>query len=147
MSEKYLINSGEKQSLEAICAPYKLTILYFYPKDMTSVCTKQAEQFRDQFHWFQKKGIQVVGVSRDSLARHKNFIEKYDLPFQLIADCDESLCNRFNVISEKSMYGRKYLGIVRSTFLLDQNAIIINEWRSIKVSEHMQELKQYILGL
>jgi peroxiredoxin Q/BCP len=148
MSELYLLNDGQKKSLEELCQQAEFaTLLYFYPKDMTSACTKQAEMFRDQYNWFQKKGINIVGVSRDSLSRHNNFIDKYDLPFPLIADVDERLCNRFNVIAEKSMYGRKYLGIVRSTFFLDRDTSILEEWRSIKVSDHMRELKHYIVGV
>ena len=145
---EYLLSDGQKYTLETLCQDAETaTILYFYPKDMTSVCTNQAEGFRDEYHWFQKRGINIIGVSRDSLSRHKNFIDKYNLPFKLIADTDESLCQRFDVIAEKSMYGRKYLGIVRSTFILDKSAEILQSWRSVKVSNHLKELKQSVVGM
>lgn len=135
-------------TLDELCQAHDQgLILYFYPKDMTSGCTKQAEFFRDEQEWFVSKGFGVVGVSRDSLARHHKFIEKSGLNFPLISDPDETLCHQFSAIVEKSMYGRKYMGVDRSTFVLDKNAQIIKEWRGVKLAKHFDELKSFIEGL
>lgn len=119
-------------------------ILYFYPKDMTSGCTKQAEAFRDHIEWFNQQGVGIVGVSRDSLSRHKRFIEKHALNFPLVADTDEALCEAFSVITEKSMYGRKYMGIVRSTFWLSPSLEILHEWRGVKIPGHIEAIQNHI---
>ena len=132
-------------TLSALCQAYdKGLILYFYPKDMTSGCTKQAEFFRDEHEWFASLGYGIVGVSRDSMARHHKFIEKSGLNFPLISDASEALCRDFSVIVEKSMYGRKYMGVDRSTFVLNRDAEIIKEWRGVKLAKHFDELKSYI---
>lgn len=145
MKKNLLLSSGERMSLEGLCQDSELgTILYFYPKDMTSVCTTQAVQFRDALSWFKKRGINVVGVSRDSLVRHNKFIEKHELTFPLVADVEEILCQQFDVIKEKSMYGRKYLGIVRSTFLLDRDAKVIESWRGVSIKSHLKDVQSVI---
>ena len=97
----------------------KALVLYFYPKDDTPGCTNEASQFRDMYADFQKKGAQIAGVSRDSVASHQKFKEKYGIPFPLLSDTDSKLCDAFGVIVEKNMYGKKSLGIQRSTFLFD----------------------------
>jgi peroxiredoxin Q/BCP len=114
--------------------------LYFYPKDMTSGCTRESQDFRDLYGAFRKAGVEVVGVSRDSVKSHDKFIEKEKLPFPLLSDEDEKLCKMFDVIQEKSMYGRKYLGIERSTFLLDGAGVLQREWRKVKVPGHAEEV-------
>ena len=118
----------------------KNIVIYFYPKDNTPGCTKEGEDFRDQFEAFAFHNTLVVGVSRDSVKSHDKFICKYNFPFELIADEDETVCQLFDVIKEKNMYGRKYMGIERSTFLIDSNGTLINEWRKVKVKGHVEEV-------
>ncbi|MGH8219093.1 MAG: peroxiredoxin [Steroidobacteraceae bacterium] len=115
-------------------------VVYFYPKDMTSGCTLESQQFRDLHAAFRRAGIEIVGVSRDSLASHRKFREKERLPFALLADEDEKVCRLFDVIREKSLYGRKYLGIERSTFLVDREGVLRREWRKVKVQGHAEEV-------
>jgi len=115
-------------------------VLYFYPKDNTSGCTKQALGFAELHHKFIKANTHIVGVSRDNLKSHFNFKTKLCLPFELISDIDEAVCKLFDVIKTKQMYGRKYLGIERSTFLLDGKANLIKEWRKVKIPGHAEEV-------
>ncbi len=115
-------------------------VIYFYPKDMTGGCTKESQDFRDLYKAFRKAGVSVVGVSRDSVKSHDKFIDKETLPFPLLSDADEKLCKQFDVIQEKSLYGKKYLGIERSTFLLDGTGILRREWRKVKVPGHAEEV-------
>jgi peroxiredoxin Q/BCP len=115
-------------------------VIYFYPKDMTSGCTRESQDFRDLAPRFRKAGTQIIGVSRDSVASHDKFAAKESLPFALLADTDEKLCKLFDVIKEKSLYGRKYLGIERSTFLLDGKGCLRQEWRKVKVPGHAEEV-------
>ena len=115
-------------------------VIYFYPKDMTSGCTRESQDFRDLHPAFRKAGVRIVGVSRDSVASHEKFKAKEKLPFELLSDEDETLCKRFDVIKEKTLYGRKYLGIERSTFLLDATGVLRREWRKVKVPGHAEEV-------
>jgi len=115
-------------------------VIYFYPKDMTSGCTRESQDFRDLYSAFRKAGVDIVGVSRDSVKSHDKFTEKEKLPFPLLSDEDEKLCKLFDVIHEKSLYGRKYLGVERSTFLLDGTGILRREWRKVKVPGHAEEV-------
>ncbi len=119
-------------------APF--TVLYFYPKDHTSGCTREGHDFAALHQKFRKLGAQVFGVSRDSLASHEKFKAKHDFPFELVSDEDEALCKVFDTIHEKNMYGRKVLGIVRSTFLLDAKGKTLREWRKVKVDGHAEEV-------
>jgi len=114
----------------------KKLILYFYPKDSTSGCTKEGEAFRDLAAEFKKAKVTIVGVSPDSVASHEKFRAKYKFPFHLLADPDQVLCKLFDVIKEKSMYGKKYMGVERSTFLLDAKGVLRAEWRKVKVDGH-----------
>ncbi|MBS0432248.1 MAG: peroxiredoxin [Proteobacteria bacterium] len=116
----------------------KWTVLYFYPKDNTTGCTREAEDFRDLYPKFKRRGAQVVGVSRDSAKSHAGFAGKHALPFPLIADTDEKWCKAFDVIREKTLYGRKFMGVVRSTFLIDPGGKLAREWRGVKVPGHAQ---------
>ena len=118
----------------------KKLVIYFYPKDMTSGCTRESQDFRDLYPRFRRAGALVVGVSRDSLASHEKFAAKESLPFPLLADAEERLCTLFAVIKEKSLYGRKYLGVERSTFLLDGSGRLRQEWRKVKVPGHAEEV-------
>ena len=115
-------------------------VIYFYPKDSTPGCTKEGEDFRDLHKEFIKSNAQIYGVSRDSIASHQKFKAKYKFPFHLISDEDESLCKLFDVIKEKNMYGRKYMGIERSTFLINDKGRLLSEWRKVKVKGHAQEV-------
>jgi peroxiredoxin Q/BCP len=118
----------------------KKLVIYFYPKDMTSGCTRESQDFRDLQAAFRKAGAEIVGVSRDSVASHEKFTAKEKLPFPLLSDPDEQLCKLFDVIKEKSLYGKKYLGIERSTFLLDGKGVLRQEWRKVKVPGHAEEV-------
>ncbi|HYB64537.1 MAG TPA: peroxiredoxin [Steroidobacteraceae bacterium] len=113
-------------------------VIYFYPRDMTSGCTREAQDFRDLYGAFARAGVEVVGVSRDSVASHEKFAAKEALPFPLLADTDEKVCRLFDVIKPKSLYGRKYLGVERSTFLLDGSGRLRQEWRKVKVPGHAE---------
>jgi peroxiredoxin Q/BCP len=116
----------------------KKLIIYFYPRDMTSGCTKESQDFRDLAKAFAKAGAQIVGISRDSVASHEKFVAKEKLPFALLADSEEKVCKLFDVIKEKSLYGRKYLGVDRSTFLIDAEGRLQQEWRGVKVPGHAE---------
>ena len=111
-------------------------VLYFYPRDNTSGCTKEGEAFRDLAAEFRKAKTLVIGVSPDGVASHDRFKQKYRFPFELLADPEQQVCKLFDVIREKSMYGKKYLGVVRSTFLLDAQGVLRQEWRKVKVDGH-----------
>ena len=115
-------------------------VIYFYPRDMTSGCTRESQDFRDLTAAFRKAGTDVIGISRDNLASHKKFAAKESLPFPLLADTEEQVCKLFDVIKEKSLYGRKYLGVERSTFLLDGGGRVQQEWRKVKVPGHAEEV-------
>jgi peroxiredoxin Q/BCP len=115
-------------------------VLYFYPKDDTPGCTAEGIDFRDQHAKFKRREIRVFGVSRDSLASHEKFKAKYELPFELISDPNEALCKQFDVIKEKNMYGRKSLGVERSTFLIDAEGVLRREWRKVKVKGHVDDV-------
>lgn len=118
----------------------KKLVIYFYPRDNTTGCTKEGEAFRDLYPAFRKAGTVVVGISPDSLASHEKFKAKMSFPFELLADEDHSVCDLFGVFKEKSMYGRKYMGVERSTFLLDAGGVLKHEWRKVKVAGHAQEV-------
>ena len=115
-------------------------VIYFYPKDMTTGCTKESQDFRDQHAAFRKAKVRVIGISRDSIKSHDKFREKEQLPFGLLSDEDEKVCTLFDVIREKTLYGRKYMGVDRSTFLIDANGILQREWRGVKVPGHVEEV-------
>ena len=113
-------------------------VLYFYPKDNTTGCTREAGDFRDLYTKFKRRGATIVGVSRDSARSHSGFKEKLGLPFALVADTDETWCKAFDVIRQKKLYGREYLGVDRSTFLVDPEGRLVQEWRGVKVPGHAE---------
>jgi len=115
-------------------------VLYFYPKDDTPGCTKEACGFRDALPDFSASGAEVIGVSKDSVARHDKFKQKYELPFRLAADEDGKVCEAYGTWVEKSMYGRKYMGIDRATFLIDGTGTVRGVWRKVKVPGHVEEV-------
>ncbi len=122
-------------------------VIYFYPKDSTPGCTSEGQDFRDLHAKFRRQDAIVLGVSRDSIASHEKFRDKQKFPFDLISDPDESLCRKFNVIQEKTLYGRKFMGIERSTFLIDAAGKLRNEWRKVKVKGHAAEVLEAVKGL
>ncbi len=125
----------------------KKLILYFYPKDMTPGCTTEAMQFRDLFAEFDAAGAVIFGVSRDNLASHDKFRTNLELPFDLIADTEEKLCHMFGVVKNKIMYGKKVKGIERSTFLVDADGVLRQEWRGVKVAGHVEEVLENVRKL
>ncbi len=116
----------------------KTVILYFYPKDDTSGCTKEACGFRDSLPDFSRSKATVVGVSKDSVERHDKFKAKHDLPFTLVSDTDGKICEKYGTWIEKSLYGRKYMGIDRATFLIDKSGVVRKVWRKVKVPGHVE---------
>ena len=122
-------------------------VLYFYPKDSTPGCTREGQDFRDNMAKFSRAGAVVLGVSRDSLASHERFKEKQSFNFELLADTEETLCRLFAVIKEKNMYGKKVMGIERSTFLIDAKGILRQEWRKVKVDGHVQAVLAAVKAL
>jgi len=117
----------------------KPVVLYFYPRDDTPGCTQEGQDFRDHFSEFQVLGATIVGISRDSVKKHEAFKSQYNFPFDLLSDSKEELCNYFNVMKAKMMFGKPARGIDRSTFLFDKNGELKHEWRSIKIIDHHVE--------
>jgi len=115
-------------------------VLYFYPKDATPGCTTEGQDFRDRIESFKRLNTEILGVSRDSLASHEKFREKHGFPFDLISDPDEALCRAFDVIREKNLYGKKSMGVERSTFLIDAEGVLRREWRKVRVKGHADEV-------
>ena len=122
----------------------KNLIIYFYPKDSTPGCTNESIDFKDNYDVFQKLNTEIFGISRDSLKSHEKFKAKYSFPFELLSDPDEIACDLFDVIKMKNMYGKKVRGIERSTFLINTEGKLINEWRGVKVNGHIQELIKFL---
>jgi len=113
-------------------------VIYFYPKDLTQGCSLEAQSFRDLYPKFRRKDCEIVGVSRDDVASHDKFRRKFNLPFPLVADTDETWCNAFGVIGEKVLYGKRHIGVIRSTFLVGADGLIAAEWRGVRVPGHAQ---------
>ncbi len=122
----------------------KFLIVYFYPKDDTPGCTKEAIEFSSFKKKFDIINVNLIGVSKDNFQKHKKFIEKHSINFPLASDIDGSICNTFGVWIEKSMYGKKYMGIERSTFLFDKNLCLLNSWRNVKVKGHVEDVYAFL---
>ncbi len=122
-------------------------VLYFYPKDATPGCTREGQDFRDLKDQFNAANTVILGVSRDSVRSHERFKEKHAFGFELIADPDEALCRAFDVIKEKNMYGRKVMGVERSTFLIDANGVLRQEWRKVRVPGHAEAVLESVQAL
>lgn len=122
----------------------KNIVLYFYPKDMTPGCTTQACDFRDQHESFANLNAVIIGVSTDPMSRHEKFINKYDLPFLLLADEEQKLSEAFGVWKLKKNFGKEYMGIERSTFILDEEGIVVKEWRKVSVKGHVEQALQFL---
>ncbi len=125
----------------------KKLVIFFYPKDDTPGCTTEAVQFRDLYAQFQQASCEIVGISRDSLKSHENFKEKFQLPFELLSDADEAVCEQFGVMKEKNMYGKQVRGIERSTFVIDKTGALRREWRKLKADGHALEVLDFITTL
>jgi peroxiredoxin Q/BCP len=125
----------------------KKVVLYFYPKDNTPGCTTESLAFRDLYPAFQTANSEIVGISRDSLRSHDNFKAKLELPFVLVSDPEETLCQLFGVIKQKKMYGKEVRGIERSTFILDATGILRREWRGVKVPNHVDQVLEAVQAL
>ncbi len=119
-------------------------VLYFYPKDMTSGCTKEACDFRDEFPDFKKIKTAVIGISPDSVESHKKFSDKYNLPFILLSDEKKNVVEKYGVWKEKKMYGKKYMGVERTTFVIDENGIVKKIFPKVKVDGHVEEVKKVL---
>jgi peroxiredoxin Q/BCP len=130
--------TGDGGELKLSSLKGQWVVVYFYPKDSTPGCTNEAKDFRDLHPAFLKRHAQVIGVSRDSVKSHANFAAKQELPFPLVSDPDETWCRTFDVIHEKVLYGKRFMGIVRSTFLIDPEGKLAQEWRGVKVAGHAQ---------
>ena len=125
----------------------KRVVLYFYPKDNTPGCTKEGQNFRDLYKQFVKENTLIFGLSRESIESHEKFKKEQSFPFDLISDPDEKICEQYEVIKEKSMYGRKYMGIERSTFLIDEDGKLVKEWRKVKVKEHAMQVLEAVRAM
>ena len=125
----------------------KPLVIYFYPKDNTPGCTAESQQFRDLYPVFQKANCEVVGISRDSISSHEKFKARFTLPFALLSDESEVVCEQFGVIKEKNLYGKKVRGIERSTFVLDSSGALRREWRGVKADGHASEVLQFVQSL
>ena len=125
----------------------KKVVLYFYPKDNTPGCTVESKDFRDLHPEFEQENTVILGVSRDNLNSHEKFKKKFNFSFELLSDTEESLCKKFDVIKEKNLYGRKYMGIERSTFLIGEDGKLKAEWRKVKVKNHATEVLEKIRNL
>ena len=141
-----LLSTGNK-TIKLSQLKGKNIIIYFYPKDSTPGCTIEAQNFRDNIRKFTSLNTVVLGVSRDKITSHEKFKKNQKIPFDLLSDDDEKLCKIFNVLKEKNMYGRKFIGIERSTFLIDEKGILRNEWRKVKVKEHVKDVLQTLKKL
>lgn len=125
----------------------KNVVIYFYPKDNTPGCTQEGQDFRDHYSEFQAANTEIFGVSRDSLRVHNGFKEKHCFPFDLISDPDELFCKLFDVIKLKKLYGKEYMGLERSTFLINAEGVLVQEWRKVKVKEHVNEVLAAVTAL
>jgi len=135
-------NGGADLTLSSLKG--KKVVLYFYPKDDTPGCTKEACAFRDSHQFFSDKNTVIIGISKDSVSKHEKFIQKYDLPFSLVSDEEGKVCEAYGVWVEKNMYGRKYMGIERATFLIDEDCVVQEIWRKVKVTGHVEKVIEKI---
>lgn len=132
------------QTFELGGRPAKYTVLYFYPKDNTPGCTTESIAFREAYPEFQAANAEIYGISRDSLRSHENFKGKLGLPFELISDPEENVCNQFGVMKMKNMYGKQVRGVERSTFIIDAQGRLVKEWRGVKVNDHVAEVLEFL---
>jgi peroxiredoxin Q/BCP len=143
----FQVQATSDQAVSLSALKGQQVVIYFYPKDSTPGCTTEGQGFRDSYADFKAANTVVFGVSRDSLKSHENFKAKQEFPFELISDKDESLCQLFDVIKLKKLYGKEYLGVDRSTFLIDKNGVLRKEWRGVKVPGHVTEVLEQAQAL
>ncbi|WP_415891030.1 peroxiredoxin [Neptuniibacter sp. SY11_33] len=136
----FTAQATSEQTVELDALKGKNIVIYFYPKDSTPGCTTEGQNFRDTIDQFEAANTVIFGVSRDGMRAHENFKAKQEFPFELISDPDEELCKLFDVIKLKKNYGREYMGIDRSTFLIDAEGVLRQEWRTVKVKGHVDEV-------
>ena len=146
VSDFEIAATGE-QTVRLSALKGKQVVIYFYPKDSTPGCTTEGQGFRDHYAEFQAANTEVFGVSRDSLKSHENFKAKQGFPFELLSDKDEALCQLFDVIKLKKLYGKEYMGVDRSTFLIDKNGVLRHEWRGVKVPGHVEAVLEQARAL
>jgi peroxiredoxin Q/BCP len=135
-------SNGENVSLSGFKG--KNIILYFYPRDNTPGCTREACEFKESYTKFENSNTVVLGISKDTIKKHVNFIEKFQLPFILLSDAEGKVCEDYGVWKLKKMAGKEYMGIERSTFLIDKEGFILKEWRKVKVAGHVEEVLQFL---
>ncbi|MDD4964204.1 MAG: peroxiredoxin [Gallionella sp.] len=140
----FSLPATSEQTFSLHAARGKYLVIYFYPKDNTPGCTTESQNFRDLYPEFQSLNAEIVGISRDSMKSHENFKAKFTLPFALLSDTDETVCNLFGVMKQKIMYGKQVRGIERSTFVFDPNGVLCQEWRGVKVPDHAQKVLEFL---
>lgn len=145
--KNFVLDATSEKTIKLTELKDKNVVIYFYPKDNTPGCTKESEGFRDNIKKFSKLNTIILGVSRDGIKSHENFKAKYELPFELLSDGEEKLCQQFDVIKEKNMYGKKVMGIERSTFLIDTKGVLRKEWRKVKVPGHVEDVLEAVKEL
>jgi peroxiredoxin Q/BCP len=141
---KFSAEATNQQTISNKTYEDKNVVIYFYPKDSTPGCTTEGQEFRDNYKKFKKCNTEILGVSRESIKSHENFKSKENFPFELLSDQDEKVCKAFDVMKMKSMYGRQYMGVDRSTFIVNDKGKIIKQWRAVKVKGHVQEVLETI---
>ncbi|SES74373.1 peroxiredoxin Q/BCP [Nitrosospira multiformis] len=139
--------STSNKTFRLSAAREKNLVIYFYPKDDTPGCTTEGQEFRDAYTEFTAADCDIVGISRDNIKSHEKFKAKMNFPFELLSDTDETVCNLFGVMKMKNMYGKQVRGIDRSTFVVDTKGILRREWRSVKVTGHVQEVLEFVKTL
>ena len=121
-----------------------IIVIFFYPRDNTSSCTKEAKDFSENIKFFNDAGVSIFGISKDSVESHQKFVKKQNLRISLLSDAEGNVCEDFGVWKEKSMYGKTYMGIERSTFIIDKSGVVVKEWRKVKVAGHVDEVMEVI---
>lgn len=139
------LSSGATASLQQMCTDY--LCVFFYPRANTPGCSRESQDFGALYAEFKAAGCEVLGVSADSLKKQHNFKTKFDMPFELVADTEETLCRAFDVIKEKNMYGKKFMGIERSTFIINQKGDVMLSWRKVKVKDHAEDVLEQVKQL
>ena len=144
---KFSAEATNQQTISNKTYEDKNVVIYFYPKDSTPGCTTEGQEFRDNYKKFKKCNTEILGVSRESIKSHENFKSKESFTFELLSDPDEKVCKAFDVMKMKSMYGRQYMGVDRSTFLISAESKVIREWRSVKVKGHVDEVIEEVKNI
>ncbi len=147
MNYDFKLNSNKREGVTLEDFKGKKLVLYFYPKDNTSGCTLEAQEFAEHYEEIKALGAEVVGLSKDTVRTHENFAKKYELPFELLSDPDRVVLEQYDLIKLKKMYGKEVRGTVRSTFIFDENSNLIKEFRDVKAAGHAEEVLEYLKGL